>query len=76
MLSKDQINGKVIPILLKECRDHVPNVRFCCVKLLKKLIPKLDSSVISGKVKPILAELSKDEDNDTKYYAKQAMAIC
>ena len=76
VLSKEQVGSSIIPILVKYCKDPVPNVRFCCVKLLKKLITKVDSTTLSGKIKPILNELIADSDDDTKYYSKQALAIC
>jgi len=65
-----------VPVLLKSCKDPVPNVRFCTAKLLKKIIPKVDSVAVASKIKPALAEMTTDADKDVSYYAKQAMAAC
>ena len=63
-------------MLLKACKDPVPNVRFCSAKLLKKVIPKVDSVTVASKIKPALAEMTTDPDKDVQYYAKQALASC
>ena len=54
----------------------MPNVRFCVAKLIKKLLPKLDSQTVNTKIKPKLAEMSTDSDKDVQYYAKAALASC
>lgn len=66
----------MVPILLKSCKDPVPNVRFCTAKLLKKIIPKVDPAVVGSKIKPALAEMVSDSDKDVQYYAKQALSTC
>ena len=65
-----------VPLLLKYCKDPVPNVRFCVAKLFKKLVPKIDSQTVSTKIKPKLAEMTTDPDKDVQYYAKLALVAC
>lgn len=76
MLTKEQIAASIVPILLKSCKDPVPNVRFCVAKLVKKLLSKMDPGTVASKVKPALSDLSSDADKDVQYYAKQALASC
>ncbi len=76
MLTKEQIGASVVPVLLKQYKDPVPNVRFCVAKLLKKMLGRMDPGTVASKVKPALAEMSTDTDKDVQYYAKQALAAC
>lgn len=76
MLTSDQIATHVIPIFLKSCKDPVANVRLFTAKLMKQIIPKLNSTVVEGKVKPALSEMTNDADRDAQYFARQAIAIC
>ena len=66
----------VVPILLKASKDPVPNVRFCVAKLVKKLIPKIDTQSVMTKVKPRLAEMTTDPDKDVQFFSKTALAAC
>lgn len=65
--------ASLIPVLLKYCKDPIPNVKFCVAKLLKKLIPKLDPQIVMSKIKPVLTDMCGDADKDVQYYAKAAL---
>lgn len=73
MLSKEQIASSVVPVFLKACKDQVPNVRFCAVKMLQTLVGRMDSGTV-GRVKAVLTELASDQDKDVQYYAKKALS--
>ena len=51
-LPSEVVNDKILPILLKNGKDEVPNVRIVVVKIIKALILKFDSNVVSLQVKP------------------------
>jgi len=71
-LPSEVVNDKILPILLKNGKDEVPNVRIVVVKIIKALILKFDSNVVSLQVKPLLQELSNDSDKDVQFYAQEA----
>lgn len=72
-LPSEVINDKILPILLKNGKDEVPNVRLVVVKILKSLILKFDSNTVSHQLKPLLQELSNDNDKDVQFYAHDAL---
>jgi len=76
VLSKDQITSTVLPIFFKSCKDPVANVRLFTAKLLKQVIPKVDSKIVQSKIKPALLEMVNDSDRDTQYFVKQAISAC
>ena len=47
VLSKDQIITYISPILLKAFKDVVPNVRFCALKLIKKVSKFIDPQLLA-----------------------------
>ncbi len=55
---------------------QVPNIKFNVAKMLERLIPLLDASVIEQTIKPTLMELNEDQDVDVRYFARQALASC
>jgi serine/threonine-protein phosphatase 2A regulatory subunit A len=61
---------------MKYCKDPIPNVKFCVAKLLKKIMPKMDTQTVMSKVKPVLNEMAGDADKDVAYYAKVAVNSC
>jgi len=73
-LSNDAVSDKVLPILIKNAKDEVPNVRFVVIKILKSLAVKLDNSTINSYIKPLFQELSNDSDKDVAFYAQEALA--
>lgn len=75
-MTKEQIALSIVPVLLKSCKDPVPNVRFCVAKLLKKIASKIDPATLNSKVKPTLTEMGSDPDKDVRFFAKQALTSC
>eukprot|EP00040_Diaphanoeca_grandis_P038768 m.257291 g.257291 ORF g.257291 m.257291 type:complete len:581 (+) comp35152_c0_seq1:253-1995(+) len=71
-LDKDMVNSVVVPLVLKLCKDGVPNVRFNATQVLGAIAPKVDKNCKT--VKPMLEELSKDTDVDVRFYANAALA--
>eukprot|EP01017_Pseudomicrothorax_dubius_P030106 TRINITY_DN3719_c0_g1_i6.p1 TRINITY_DN3719_c0_g1~~TRINITY_DN3719_c0_g1_i6.p1 ORF type:complete len:578 (+),score=136.71 TRINITY_DN3719_c0_g1_i6:50-1783(+) len=65
---------KLLPHLAKLGKDSVPNVRFGVVKALRTLAKRLNESVVTSSVKPVLIELSNDPDRDVQFYASDALA--
>ena len=55
---------------------QVPNIKFNVAKMLERLIPLVDASVVEHTIKPCLLELNEDSDTDVRFYAKQALASC
>ncbi len=73
-IEKDFFNTEVLTYVMKFKTDPVSNVRFVFCKTLKNL---LNIDFISNQNKEefnkALAELESDEDNDVRYYAKEAL---
>lgn len=64
------INELLLPLLLKNLKDKIPNVRFFTIKLFQTIYPKCDSEgkeKISMSIKPMIG----DEDCDVREYAKK-----
>jgi serine/threonine-protein phosphatase 2A regulatory subunit A len=55
---------------------QVPNVKFNVAKMLEKVVPLLERSVINQSVKPTLSDLCEDGDMDVRFYARQALLAC
>jgi len=72
-LPSEVVSEKILPILLKNGKDEVPNVRIVIVKIIKSLILKFDNNTVSFQVKPLLQELSNDTDKDVQFYAQEAL---
>lgn len=75
-MTKEQISSYIVPILLKYCKDPIPNVKFSVAKLIKKMVVKMDSQTVMSKVKPALTEMASDPDKDVQYFAKVALLSC
>ncbi len=63
-----------IPVIA--CSAQVPNIKFNVAKMLERLAPLVDSSLVDQSVRPCLKELSEDPDADVRFYAKQALVAC
>ena len=57
-------------------RLQVPNIKFNVAKMLERLNPLVDASVVEHTIKPCLLELNEDADTDVRFYAQQALASC
>lgn len=74
ILATNVVTDKILPILLKNAKDDVPNVKLVAVKIIKSLLLKFDSNAVSNNIKPLLQELSNDNDKDVKFYAQEALS--
>jgi len=69
---------KIFPVIFKNLKDPVPNVRFVCIKILKNLVKiykqhKFDNPQIMNTIKQNLTDLLEDQDVDVKYFAQDAV---
>lgn len=63
-----------LPKVLELCADVVPNVRMCAVRAVRQLIPVTEPSRIQKDVLPCVQRLIKDDDQDVKFLAEEALA--
>ncbi len=63
----------LLPLVLRACKDTVPNVRFAAVKAIIAVAPSLDAATASGQIKPALSALLGDRDSDVKWFAQAAL---
>lgn len=70
---KEVLTDTMLPLVLKLADDNVPNIRFNVAIALGEVIPLVDASVAVEKIKPVLETLSKDGDNDVRYFSSQAL---
>jgi len=73
-LDKDHVNSVVVPLVLKLCKDGVPNVRFNATQVLQSLEGKVDKTGLN-KVVPMLKEMTSDSDVDVQFYATAALKV-
>ena len=71
-LDTKQNNEFILPIIAKGIKDKIANVRFYTVKLVNEYIKQFDSSS-KEKIKTLIRDLTKDEDNDVKFYASKLL---
>ena len=55
---------------------QVPNIKFNVAKMLERLVPLVDASVVQKTIKPCLLELQRDSDVDVRFFAGQALGSC
>lgn len=72
-MDKDLMNSVAVPIVLKLCKDAVPNVRFNASRTLELMAPKIEKKT-AKEVKPVLESMVKDADIDVQFYSQQALA--
>lgn len=63
----------VVPTLLNACKDKVPNVQFCCARIIKSNRDRIDSATWESKIVPRLTEMCKEADKDVAYFAAVAL---
>jgi len=78
VMSNDHITQFIVPLLLKACKDGVPNVRFCACQVIFWMTSnqKLAQATLNTSIKPALLELEHDSDIDVQYFAQRALAKC
>lgn len=55
---------------------QVPNVKFNAAKMLMRVAPLLERSVVEHSIRPCLNELLEDGDMDVRFYARAAISVC
>merc|ERR1711916_98502 len=60
--SADVIATLMLPCVLQMAEDTVPNVRFNVARVLGDIAAKLDKSVVSAQIEPVLNALAKVSD--------------
>ena len=64
-------------MLLSFTTDPVPNLRFNLAKALELLVPLVsDPTVAAGAIRSSLTTLLGDRDDDVRFYARRALAVC
>jgi hypothetical protein len=73
--SQSFITKHMLLTVLPMAGDPVVNVCFNVAKSLQKIGPILDDSTLQSEVKPILEQLTQDQDVDVKYFAQEALTV-
>lgn len=71
--SQSFITKHMLLTVLRMAGEPVVNVCFNVAKSLQKIGPILDNSTLQSEVKPILEQLTQDQDVDVKYFAQEAL---
>lgn len=66
----------LLTLALPTACEQVPNVKFNVAKMLERVVPLLERSVVDSSVRPCLLELAEDGDMDVRFYARQALYVC
>lgn len=72
VLNKSIITELVVPTLVKACGDRIPNVQFCCARIIKKNKTSIDTETFNEKIAPKLRDMMQESDKDVAYYATLA----
>jgi hypothetical protein len=69
VLGTEQVEIHILPVVIKGCKDVVPNVRFTSCASLNQLMQwqKVDPQMVTSTVMPCLQELMQDSDADIRY---------
>lgn len=52
VLPKEMVTEMIVPTLVKACGDRIPNVQFCCARIIKKHKTSIDTSVFTTQIVP------------------------
>lgn len=69
VLPKEMVTEMVVPTLIKACGDRIPNVQFCCARIIKKNKTSIDTNTFTTLIAPKLKEMMQESDKDVAYYA-------
>ncbi|ETV93220.1 hypothetical protein H310_12816 [Aphanomyces invadans] len=75
LLTSDQIQQSILPLVLQLASDPVPNIRFNVAKALETMSGQLDSAAKEAHVVPALHTLTNDPDGDVQYFAGRALHL-
>jgi len=75
-LSSSQIKTEFNELLLKALEDNISNVRFTACRVLKDILPRLDSDS-KNQFKIRLQQLvNSDNDSDVRFFGNAALSVC
>ena len=72
VITKENVKEMIVPTLVKACGDRIPNVQFCCARIIKKNRAYIDDAVFAERIVPKLREMMQESDKDVAYYATLA----
>ncbi len=70
-LSQDSVEKVVVPFLLNQTGDKVPNIRFNIAKALRAISPYVKSPSLQSAIAKALSQLAADSDQDVRYYSSK-----
>ncbi|RHY43581.1 hypothetical protein DYB30_001635, partial [Aphanomyces astaci] len=75
LMSSDQLQLSILPLVLQLASDPVPNIRFNVAKTLETMAGQLDDAAKQTLVGPVLHTLATDPDGDVQYFAARAIHL-
>lgn len=69
LLNQSTLESKVIPFVLNQMADKVPNIRFNVAKCLKAMNPLVKNESLKNAMSKALTQLTSDSDSEVKYYS-------
>lgn len=72
-LSQEAIEKTVVPFILNQIADKVPNIRFNIAKALKSISAYVKNPALYSAITKALAQLASDQDADVKYNASKSI---
>ncbi|CDW78034.1 serine threonine-protein phosphatase 2a 65 kda regulatory subunit a beta isoform-like [Stylonychia lemnae] len=75
VMPSEAIKKLFLPVLATLSQDQIPNIRMNVAKSIHSILPYAKGNVeLEDKLKQMLRELAKDQDQDVKYYSARALA--
>lgn len=74
-LSQEGIEKIIVPFMLNQIADKVPNIRFNIAKGLKVVAPYVKNSSLQTAITKALTQLSSDPDLDVKYFSSKSYTV-
>ena len=68
-MSQTSIEKTIVPFILNQIADKVPNIRFNVAKGLKTIAPFVKNASLQSAIGKALGQLAVDTDADVKYYS-------
>jgi serine/threonine-protein phosphatase 2A regulatory subunit A len=77
-VTPEVIRDYILPTVSSLVSDPIPNIRFNVAKSIEALIPVLKQNpdtnpLVEQQLKPALAKLSEDSDNDVRFFSQKAL---
>eukprot|EP00347_Sterkiella_histriomuscorum_P020919 403335954 len=76
VMPSEAIKKLFLPVLATLGQDQVPNIRMNVAKCIQSILPQAKGNVeLEDKLRQMLNQLSKDPDQDVKYYSLKALGL-